>query len=303
MGYCASTIDSDFTIPPANMVAALEAVSAAFEVTGAATLAAVIEEITCFEGCEEDAATGFTLGWHHDKWMNSTERLLAVLAPFAVEGSLVRMLGEDDCLFGFRVRDGRLRTESGHFMWSLDTEDAASAAVRAGGLLAPMVFERDPVRYAAWWERADTTEIVEMLDGLTSDTTEAEHTLAAVMVCVFQSDHRSSLSKDWLTVTGLAHGITIPYLGLDLDPSYDGQGGLDGLTVVLNMMTHSAKAHEKQHVSVSKYARVRDVLPVGGGAASAVLADIIDTALLLINREVAASDRFIVGARDVPSVA
>lgn len=303
MGYCANSIDSDFTIPPSNMAAALEAVCAAFEVTGAATLAEVIEENTCFEGCEEDAATGFTLGWHHDKWWDSTEQMLAVLAPFAVEGSSVRMLGEDDCLFGFRVLGGRLRTESGTFMWSLDAEAPASVPARAGGLLAPMAVERDPVGYTAWWEKTDTTEIVELLDGLTGDTWEAEHTLAAVMGCVFQNDRGSSPSEEWLSVTGLAHGITISYLGLDLDPSYDGQGVLDGLTVVLNMTTTSAEGSGPQHYSVATYARVRDVLPAGGAAPGAVLADIIDTALALVNREIAASDRFIIGARDVPSAA
>lgn len=176
---CANSIDSDFTIPPANTAAALEAVRAAFEVSGPATLAEVVEEITCFEECEEDVAAGFRLGWHHDKWFDSTEQMLAVLAPFAVEGSSVRMLGEDDCLFGFRVLDGRLRTESGSFVWSVDGEIAADATVRADGLLAPMTVVRDRVRYAAWWAASDTTEIVELLDGLTGDTGEAEHTLAA----------------------------------------------------------------------------------------------------------------------------
>jgi len=303
MGYCANSIDSDFTIPPANIAAALEAVRAAFETTGTATLTEVIEENTCFDGCEEDAATGFTLGCHHDKWWDSTEQMLAVLAPFAVEGSSVRMLGEDDCLFGFRVLDGQLRTESGRFMWSLDGETAAHVPVRAGGVLAPMTVERDLVGYAAWWAASDTAEIEELLDGLTGDTWEAEHTLAAVMGCVFQNDPGSSPTRDWLTVTGLAHGVTVAYLGLDLDPSYDGQGVLDGLTVVLNLTAVSAEAAEQQNLSVSVYAQVRDVLPAGGGAPCEVLGDIIDTALALVNCDIAASDRFIVGARDVPSAA
>jgi hypothetical protein len=229
--------------------------------------------------------------------------MLAVLAPFAVEGSSVRMLGEDDCLFGFRVLDGQLRTESGRFMWSLDGETAAHVPVRAGGVLAPMTVERDLVGYAAWWAASDTAEIEELLDGLTGDTWEAEHTLAAVMGCVFQNDPGSSPTRDWLTVTGLAHGVTVAYLGLDLDPSYDGQGVLDGLTVVLNLTAVSAEAAEQQNLSVSVYVQVRDVLPAGGGVPCEVLGDIIDTALALVNCDIAASDRFIVGARDVPSAA
>ncbi len=75
------------------------------------------------------------------------------------------------------------------------------------------------------------------------------------------------------------------------------------MTVVLNLTTVRAEAAEQQNLSVSVYAQVRDVLPEGGGAPCEVLADIIDTALALVNRDIAASDRFIVGARDVPSAA
>jgi hypothetical protein len=46
---------------------------------------------------------------------------------------------------------------------------------------------------------------------------------------------------------------------------------------------------------------VRDVLPTGAATPSTLLADIVDSALAIVNRDIAATDRFIVGARDVPS--
>ncbi|MCH9729042.1 MAG: hypothetical protein K0U84_05075 [Actinomycetia bacterium] len=144
MGYYANTVDSDFRIPAEKVPAALAAVNAALSVVNAglggqfystasdgghSTLADAVEEMTSFEGCEEGGSEDFILGGHCDKYLSRTEKLLAILAAFATDGSYVRFHGEDDSLFGFRVIDGRLRAESGDYTWSLDPLPAADGQV------------------------------------------------------------------------------------------------------------------------------------------------------------------------------
>lgn len=117
MGYYANSVESDFTVPAANVPAALAAVQA---VGGQGTsLSDAVFSITSFEDSVEDSS-GFTLGSHHDKFLSRTEEVLAALAPFAVEGSYVRFIGEDDCMFGFRVIGGKLCSESGVIQWEFD---------------------------------------------------------------------------------------------------------------------------------------------------------------------------------------
>jgi len=117
MGYCANTVESDFTIPAAKIPAALEAVRAAGG--DGDTLSEAVFSITSFEDSDEDGS-GFTLGSHSDKYLSRTEEVLAALAPFADEGSYVRFAGEDDSLFGFRVTGGQLHTEYGVVDWKLE---------------------------------------------------------------------------------------------------------------------------------------------------------------------------------------
>ena len=80
MGYYANSTESDFTVPAANIPAALAAVQ---EVGGEGkTLSEAIFSITGFEdGAEDD--TEFALGDHRDKFLSRTEEVLAALAPYA----------------------------------------------------------------------------------------------------------------------------------------------------------------------------------------------------------------------------
>lgn len=114
MGYYATSTESDFTVPAANIPAALAAVRA---VGGeGSTLAEAVFSITTFEDSTEDASE-FTLGPHTDKFLSRTEEVLAALAPYAKEGSYVRFVGEDESLFGFRVAGGELIEEHGVIDW------------------------------------------------------------------------------------------------------------------------------------------------------------------------------------------
>jgi hypothetical protein len=110
-------------VPTDNIAAALEAVNKALQDGGAGPaaftdLSEAVEQATSFCDCYTDGA-GWHLGHTHDKWFGSSERLLKVLAPHATDGSFVRLIGEDDSLFGYRVVDGVLRDESGDFTWTL----------------------------------------------------------------------------------------------------------------------------------------------------------------------------------------
>lgn len=128
MGYYADSIDTDFTVPAANIAAALAAINNLEYFGGPYCRAPIgtytslddfVREFTCFEENIEDG-DGFHLGYHGDKFLSFTDEVLAALAPHAAEGSYVRFIGEDQSIFGYRVIDGKLRTETGDIIWRLD---------------------------------------------------------------------------------------------------------------------------------------------------------------------------------------
>lgn len=145
MGYSVDTWETDFHISADKMKAALTAVNAdpalqrpcwdrahywpnhGSDATVAEhdcqhakpfeSLTEAVEELTGFHDCEED--DGFRLGHHLDKWMSASEDLLHVLGRYADEGSFVRLMGEDNELFGYRVVDGKLRDENSTVTWEV----------------------------------------------------------------------------------------------------------------------------------------------------------------------------------------
>jgi len=124
MGYYADTVERSFIIPPEKITAALDAVNNSDELSGDTydSLIEAVEDMTCFQECYMDE-DGFNLGYHSDKYLSYTDELLAVLGPFATEGSFVRFSGEGGELFGFQVVDGKLRNEFGVIEWRVYGED------------------------------------------------------------------------------------------------------------------------------------------------------------------------------------
>lgn len=119
MGYSASSVDNDFRVPADSVGAALAALNEAFGVDYP-TLTDAVEELTSFQDCSASSCGDeFVLGYHCDTYTSVTDQVLTVLGRYAVEGSYVRLLGEDDSLFGFRVVDSHLRDEHGSFAWAL----------------------------------------------------------------------------------------------------------------------------------------------------------------------------------------
>jgi hypothetical protein len=138
MGYCADSVDTDFTVPTDNIAAALESVNKLLtergERSGFTDLCDAVEEHSSFTQCWEDSKD-WHLGYAYDKWVVFSEEILKALAPHAVEGSHVRLVGEDNYLFGFQVVDGRLRHETGDYTWQLDPEQQRlHGAELAGGV-------------------------------------------------------------------------------------------------------------------------------------------------------------------------
>lgn len=121
MGYCADAFDWNFRVEATEVPGALAAVNAGFG-GEFASLVEAVEELANFEDSEIDESGAFVLGRHHDRYFNDTEKLLGVLSGFAADGSYVRLDGEDGCLFGFRVVNGRLREEYGECVWTLRPE-------------------------------------------------------------------------------------------------------------------------------------------------------------------------------------
>ena len=146
MGYSVQSWDINFHIPAGKVEAALAAVNAdpAFRPTcwnrahirpkspsvvdehdcqrvkQFDSLTGVVEELTGFHDCQEDDTDGFRLGWHlPDKWLSPTEDLLHLLGRHADEGSYVRLMDEDNELFGYRVVDGELRDENATVTWDV----------------------------------------------------------------------------------------------------------------------------------------------------------------------------------------
>lgn len=124
MGYSASSVDNDFRVPVDAVDAALSALCHEF---GAhhATLTQAVEDLTSFQECSQPGRDeDFVLGYHCDTYVAATDKVLDILGRYATEGSYVRLIGADDCLFGFRVVGGQLRAERGSFTWALSDQEA-----------------------------------------------------------------------------------------------------------------------------------------------------------------------------------
>ncbi len=125
MGYSASSVDNDFRVPADAVNAALSALRHEFG-EHHATLTQAVEDLTSFQECSQPSRDeDFVLGYHCDTYFPATDKVLDILGRHATEGSYVRLIGADDCLFGFRVVDGQLRAERGSFTWALSDQEPA----------------------------------------------------------------------------------------------------------------------------------------------------------------------------------
>lgn len=166
--------------------------------------------------------------------------------------------------------------------------------------LVPLRIVRDHDLYRQWWESLpDRADVVDTLAELKNPDPDAEWILHQLMLLVFQRD--DAITVPWLRVHGLVPEAHVHWLSLDIDPSYDGLGVLDGVDVVVNVQT-SGQRH--QWLSVSSYvSHPSQVFVPEQSEPGAALAEVIDAALALANAEITERDNFADAARiAVPNV-
>lgn len=164
----------------------------------------------------------------------------------------------------------------------------------------PLTISRNTNVYTTWWEQhldsGAQERIVEHLDGLSAEHDSA-HTLHWLMLAVFQSGRSDT---PWLQAVGLKPGTAVEALTLDIDPIHGPEGEDDGADVTLRLWVHNAEGPGANVMTVAKYVR-RPWRELVASALSdhpaQTLAGIVDTALGLINDEIAYQDRLTTSIR------
>ena len=150
-------------------------------------------------------------------------------------------------------------------------------------------FSRDEEAYNSWWEGLGAEEKESLQEELAcvTDESESEDALRRLTSTIFQE-----LDGKWLRVQGLRPGTVITWLGLDIEPAYDGDGLLDGSTVVISL--HVEVGGETMFISPDAYVSKpwREFAPEAAGPRAAV-AEIIDYALASVHREQDMRDKFL----------
>lgn len=271
----------------AAALAAMEAVLACEPGTGRAVLAEL-----GFTGHDATEAGGLVLTGFRGVLDGPADAALAELARFAADGTTLSWEDDNGVRWRYVVFEGRLIEQVPVVLWR-DVDD--SRCRRVGGVLADLRVVRCLQRYAEWWrEEADHAAVEEAVAQVVeSGGCELEFALHSLMLEVFQG---ASGAVSWLRVEGLRRGVALQYLTLDIEPARDGDGVLDGVCVVLNLHpTGTAMASLSVSVYVSRPTRM--FMPSAAAPADA-LAEIVDTALALVNAEIADRDRFTFEARD-----
>lgn len=162
-------------------------------------------------------------------------------------------------------------------------------ALTANGF-APLRVTRSTAIFQTWWSAAtDITDITDGIDALrTPHTSDVESNLHWLMIAVFQGP----VPVTWLEVHGLHPSAHVTYVVLDTDVAHDNDGDVVGVDVVLSL--HVSAAHGSV-VATTPSAYVQSPATVFAPTSTQpadALAEIIDTALDLVNETIATADRF-----------
>lgn len=168
----------------------------------------------------------------------------------------------------------------------------------APSALAALRVTRDEPAFRSWWSTlTDTTDIVEAIDALHSPRiSDVESSLHWLMLSVFQGAKPAT----WLEVAGLHRAAHVSHVSLDIEVAHDNDGDSVGVDVVLSL---HATAADGSVVATTPSAYVqwpaKDFAPTSTQPIDA-LAEILDTALNLVNSTIAEQDRFVDLARTSP---
>lgn len=285
----ADLMDGALTISAQDTAAALAAAESALSAAPGSARHALTS--LGFALTEPDAA--FSVIGFRGVLDGPADAALDALAPFA-DGQTLVFEDDNGVRWRYLMAGGQRIEQTPALLW----RDVNDRTPRAGDVLAPLTLARDPETFAAWWKSLpDTTFITEALDGLSQpDAPHCEQSLSSLMSEVFQRDTEVA----WLKVTGLRRGCTPQWVAIDIDPAHDGDGIIDGVDVALNLLAPRTNSDGPQPwLSTSAYVgKPWRIFQPTSADPCAALAEIIDTAVAVINREIADQDRATFAARD-----
>lgn len=162
----------------------------------------------------------------------------------------------------------------------------------ARSTLAALRVTRNTAAFQSWWSTlTDTTDIVEAIDALHSpQTSDVESSLHWLMLSVFQG----AKLVTWLEVEGLHPAAHVSHVALDIEVAHDNDGDTVGVDVVLSLHVTAADG-SLVATTPSAYVQwpAKEFAPTGTEPEPiAALAEILDTALNLVNSTIAEQDRF-----------
>jgi hypothetical protein len=158
------------------------------------------------------------------------------------------------------------------------------------GSYAPLRVTRNTEAFQSWWPTlTDTADIADAIDALRAPhSPDVESTLHWLMVTVFHG----SEPVPWLKVHGLRATSHTSHVLLDADIARDNDGDCTGVDIVLSLHVTAA---DGTVVATTPSAYVQwpaTVFTPTSTHPSDALAEVIDTALELVNTTIAAADRF-----------
>jgi len=244
----------------------------------------------------DDAAPGFVIDSFHGTIDDRVETVLNALAPYAERDAVLLFQDSHGQRWRYLISGHRAIKQNPVVLW----RDVDDDQPRSGGILAPLTLSRCADRYAQWWaEAAKDDEIIHAIEAVLEATKthcEAEYALHEMMLTVFQNT--GSSWRSWVQVQGLGRDVTVDHLTLDMDIAHNGDGVVDGVDVVMFCYVGGSCAPRltqavKVYVDHAGYV----FAPTASTLVDA-FAEIIDTALQLINQDIAEQDQFTFGARD-----
>ena len=177
----------------------------------------------------------------------------------------------------------------------------------AGVGLVPLRVVRDAAKFEAWWlSWGADVELLAELVAMIGDVCEAESGLSALLSEVFED---AGPVPAWLRVEGLRAGVEPGWLNVSVEAAYGGDGTRDGAEVLLCLTPQRVgprpadwedpAAAALPGLLVSAYVSKphRMFAPAPGAPLMETVAEVIDTALFLVNAELVERDRFSVVVR------
>lgn len=162
----------------------------------------------------------------------------------------------------------------------------------AAAQFAPLAAVRDAALFEKWWnESANQDELADQLATLANDPDDLdiEWGLHSLILDVVQSDPEG---VDWLSLQGLNGDAAARWLTLDLDLSYDGDGKLDGIDVVMSAHIELPGDLGRHFLYETVYVgHPRSVLVPKANDPREAIAELIDQSLALVNDSLAERDQ------------